>query len=284
MDNTHTTHTNNVFSPGRCGRYLALTWRQEGRTLSLSALLIFVLTVALYLFRAYNTDNYTSRVYPYDPMWEGNIMNFMLILYPLSTLAASMFFTAFNGKSRRLTTLTLPVSAFEKFLVWFLIYFVGFFVFMFVQEMVADAIRVGFVRAYYDVGDKASILPLGQLLTFRPFDLSEEMNSEAAYLVMTVYGTLLGLYTVFMLGSIFAPKRSWLKTAVFLWLYSMVIGWAFFGGLMLFVGSGSFDIPIESELTSDKVLIYLALEIAGTAAMFWLAYARMRETDSVIRW
>ena len=278
--------------------FLRRTLAFKGKALALTAGVIFgamALLVALNtdtekkhypnpeipLAAANNSDTIqVARTMP-DPNWgmEINITIFMLII--TGAVAGAKFYSDFSSKQRRLEALTLPVSASTRFWSSFIIYTAGTWCVILPSLFIIDACRVLILRSWYNLGEMARFLPFRNLLTLNAYP---PIEAGDVALVFFFFGLVLLTQALFAAGSIYLPKNSLTKTAVFIWVYTSILGAIGWGGYRVFFGKTS--VEPRSVLTEgwNGPIIIGCVMLLLTILFYLLSYWRLRETEVADRW
>lgn len=194
------------------------------------------------------------------------IFSFMLAAVGL-TIAGSLTFSSMSSKKGRITTLMIPASMTEKFLLRFLVYFIGGLIL--------------FLICYL-----AGLLEI--CLTFGKTDILFHMiNSNSVHDICVMLTVLclpmLFSNSLYALGSSIWPRNSWVKT----WIAQQV-----FGILMLFLGAlGFFSFApkflhwashlFDNIENAENFIFwgYVVINIALIAVCWALAWRRFRSTQ-----
>lgn len=275
---------NSFFNASRFSAYFRCYAVTNAKSLILFAstvlliwLLICLLPPITSLFGMYAAPNAQ-----YDPMWNTENGEGVILFVILMALSASRMFTAYHNPRGRTGLLSLPVSSFEKYLTYFLLYIVGFLVVFYASAIVADAIRVGVVKIFAPFDTTPMMRPISQVFTFD----ARSGNPRAIYTVFTVgslYLFVLCNAAWFALGSILWSRNPFMKTLGSLFLLNSAMG------TLLYYGFKNLDKasihPNIAVLENDTTIICtLVVGALFTIYIFWLAYRRFVEADIVNRW
>lgn len=282
------------FSFGRFAAYFRLYVMANRRKLLLAMGQIFIITFIFYIFNLYfgGRDHYATiaemgGIKDFDPMWSSCNSIMLMLAFVISALAGSWMYSSVSSKHTRLMTFEIPAAQSEKFLTWWIIYVPLFIVALFVCYYLADVMRVLWVMVGTDYGDQAHIMPIGDLLRFTypdPINTVPQLENQGLLLV-SLYGWLIMLNAVFSLGSIFFHKLGFLKTMAFLFVAMIVFGIISQLGFSVFFSGDNID--LTSRLDSDspsKIWIVGTTLAVLSAYIYWLGYARYKDTEIVNRW
>lgn len=276
-----------IFNGARFRATFSQHLHSRGRQLSMYAFIILAACVFITLMPAllFGFDFYT---HPYnlspgspDPIWGMELDWLPYVLIFSAAIVGSMAFADMSGKERRITTLTLPASMFEKWLTWFVIYFVGVVVIFLLCAWVADMLRVVLFHLFGQDGDKAMLLPVGRLL--RLSNSAWDGSAAATREAVAGWSSSLMVLAVFFLGSAYFPKRPLAKTLCLLIAIAV-------SGLLLY--QSGMKLAGVSEVTQPRFElsewggVVLGGTLKGCVCVFllWLSYLRLRQSETVNRW
>ena len=187
------------------------------------------------------------------------------------TILGSMTFISMNSRAGRISTIMLPASMTEKFLLRFLIYFIGGVVLL----------NLGFF-----IGELAACLLFAGMDLFKIFPNAFDTPGITAgvvgkALIITTLPMLLG-NAIYSLGSALWPKTSWVKTWVVLQILWLLF--AFTGAFGMFNIIFDFFKLIFMDIRGNEDLLfwcYTAIFIALIAGCWVIAWWRFRNTQIV---
>lgn len=217
-----------------------------------------------------------------DKMWRFELYMLIPLAFLFCAYSGSKFYKSMHGKQQRVNTLTIPVSSFEKWAVWFAIYVVSFTIFIFVSMWCADVIRVIICKLIGGVGPQASIIPFATLLKFG-VHMMDNPSGDIAALVF-VWASYLGTIATYSLGSIVFTKHSFLRTTcciIALWIVWIC---AVIMGVSSFIDFGHYSNINYSNDEAHLVFKIVTLSAAVIAFIFWLGYFRFKQSESVNKW
>ena len=179
----------------------------NGRKLGLSILVIY-LFYAVLLF-GINLSNHGMKNFDIGPLFA-----FMII-----GLFASMGFSELTTKSQRSDYLTMPASTAEKFIVNTLIYVIGGIVAVIACICLADLTRIALL--WSRAGDDFLVPGFTALFDIAAKWVYPFFNDKAFFPQFLL--NCLWYASVFMLGSILWPKRSFLKMMIVVFVYWIIM-------------------------------------------------------------
>lgn len=253
---------------------------------------VMAMLIFPYLTEAYRYESYGHN----DRMWEIEMVTFDFLLILMGAYFGSLFYSGLSEKEKRISFLTTPASAFEKFLTMFAVYVVGFMVLFFLSTFLADIIRVAvYTSTAHENGAFIDFIPLKYLMTQgfnREIEMcvgkspSQQFYYQMAFLVnSTVFGLFFFLQAFFVLGSSVWPKNSFIKTFMSGSVIFFICLFLFFFGMHSF-----FDLShgIDMRFGEHNPAVFGSI-IAGTAGVFsfacWIiSYIRFREWEAIKRW
>lgn len=281
-EHTHMPLSKSAFTHWR--DLLVLEWTVNRKRILLSAALVLGLMLVVVLFATKVTsEEYVSPWFNGDdPMWRNEIIIYTIFLFVGGAVAGARCFHNYNDREGRLATITLPATAFEKLCVWLAIYVVGWIAVTFVSIILCDLIRVGCLRAFEDVGSQVKVLPVRNILAFSPY-LDKWRPSDACQ-AATLWSLVLGTQAVFALGAIYSPRLSVLKTYLVLQVLGIVLIAVGALGIKVWFGNEKLSGIYEGIATWGDAVWMVVAGVVGLCLMYWLAWARMRQTEVVIKW
>lgn len=248
---------------------------------------IFIILTQIYLLGYYDLPSSSDRA------WSAEVMIFDMMFVVYAAAFGAAFFEQLSTKQSRISFLTFPASNFEKFLNNFLIYGVAFVVVFICTTFFADCLRVWLGSAVAVEGATVEHIPLNYILmqgnTVTPDNSLPSLTSRVGMFALTSVSvftmTALGAFATFMLGSSVWPKRSFVKTLAFIFIFNMVwstiaVVAAYFyktAGRTIHIGSNGID-AITSFIIFDCVAVAICIIFMLTA------YLRMKEWEVINRW
>lgn len=274
---------NQIFSPGRFSHIAKKKLTEEWRQLLLSLLALLGVMVLAGICAS-------SRAY-YDgiaPHWfsqrsfEFELILFTLILFVSGTYVASVSFSRMSTPAGALSTLMVPASQFEKFMLRWLVAVPLFMLVFFCIAVVADWCRVWYAAVHYGLETRA--MPWFDAI-FHTKDVGNGyFNSDSGPFMASIF---VMVQSFFLLGSIVWPKRSMLKTFVTGGLVTLAYIW--FGAWIVSISEseGQFWVGPHIAWIYDADDAYCVMEcVMLLVALFnyWLAFRRFRESEIINRW
>lgn len=274
-----------AFSFNRFRRLLAADWKiNRGQYIRISAAAIgcylaVAILVSVFAIQALNNkmnamiaiDDFSFMKVEY--MGYYTLASFFITCLGL-TILGSMTFISMNSRAGRISTIMLPASMTEKFLLRFLVYFIGGVVLLnvgfFIGELAACLLFAG--------------IDLFEIFPAHMFDtpgITPGIVGKA--IIITTLPMLLG-NAIYSLGSALWPKTSWVKTWVVLQILWLLF--AFTGAFGLFnIIFDFFKLIVMDIRGNEDVLFwcYTALFVALIAGCWLIAWNRFRNTQIVQR-
>ncbi len=300
MNNTITnapSGASGFFSTARFAAYFRLYLSGSRRKLLLAVGQIFIVTFIFMIF-CYYTGSKSQYEFMAsqklasgpDPMWS--VCNQIMLCFGVifAAFAGSWMYSTVSSKKTRLTTFEIPASQFEKFLTWWLIYVPVFIAVILVCFFLADALRVLWIMVSSDYGQYAHLMPLKNLVTFTDPAITDSFASvTSSYRVeltsIMIYGIILVVNALFSLGSIYLNKLSFLKTMVILFICMVIQSILTSLGYNFFFSGSTYEITSRfSEKDLSTVIFTCATIVIICSYIYWLGYARYKETEIVNRW
>lgn len=282
--------SSSLFSWRRCKAYALNFCADNSKKLWLSVGGIFLVTLIFMIFilyldglRTYNYyAEYSSLGYTADSFHDSSMMIFKICLVGIMALAGSMMFGSLSSKSKRLYSLEIPASQFEKFITWLFIFLPLTIVASWVCFYVADIIRVIWVKSFTPYGDAAHILSFSHVIV--PFDF--EFSIDRINSLIVFYSSCLIINALFALGGIIFHKMSILKTGLSLSILGcVIIVIAVIGYQAFFPGDSGIFVEMDSYGHINQIrlgIVFFSVIISGL--IYYLAYYRMKESEIISRW
>lgn len=205
-------------------------------------------------------------------------------MFVFGILSASRMMEGMNTKARRVSTLMLPATMTEKFLVRVLLYAVISLLAYVLAFMLADfTCSMIYWVAYMSEFPRMDLLPVSDYLVDSGHTNGFFRNQQDCVLAVMFF---LFFQSLFALGSCLWPRLAWQKTfaaALSLFVSSVLFGALlariFLDGRHVSFGS-SWDL---SEDTTPYAVMYVFLS-AGVLFNWVLAYCRFKESEIIHRW
>ena len=160
---------NQIFSIDRFTAYLRKYVAENRSALLLTALALVLLPIFFCLVWPWITGCYDSTPFylpgitPKDPMW-GSEKTFYVLLWFITMLVSSKFYSCLHSKSSRINVFMTPASSLEKFISFFIIYGLCSIVIFIAAVFVSDALRVLVYRLAYPGVDYIEFISPSYLL------------------------------------------------------------------------------------------------------------------------
>lgn len=273
---------NQIFNMQRFGLLINHDVRENWRKilLSLGGLLGALIIIGLF----YAVTNFQGAD-DIDPEWLRHIgermaltevIFFTIIMFFAGAYVASTAFKSFSSAPSALSSIMIPASQFEKFMVKWLVAVPCFFIIYVAFAMFADWVRVAFIDMNYHV--EVSTFDWNKL-----FFHSEEIAFKHFSLIGIM--TFFCVQSFFLLGSIVWPRVSFLKTFVSLFALGLVYGWFNFWFYDLLEKPDTMFVAPEWLENGDLVatLVVLALTVLSLFN-YCLTFMRFREAETIVRW
>src|ERR1700744_1604068 len=253
---------NNFFNPRRFGLLFIKHTAEHIRT--------YLMSLAVLAGVALLGGSFIFFIIPSPPDTGFQTACFVMLLLISGTLFTSTIFSDYGSKTKAIPAITLPASAFEKYLVgWlysypiFIVIYTG--VFFLILSVLAN---MGHWQASF------------QYMTLRQPDM---------YMVLVIYSLL---HSVTIFGAIFFNKLHFIKTG-----FSFFIGYGFillintlilkaitgltivklampFGYLTFFADGRFYSVSVQTGGTDEMILVAIFL----SSALIWVAaYFRLKE-------
>jgi len=202
-----------------------------------------------------------------------------LLLFIGAPLYGSAFYSSMSSKSKRMNTLLIPASQFEKFLSYFIIYIVGFYVVFFISVLLGDAFLVLIAKIFTDNGEFATMIPIKELVN--------PMECDSWFGLTMFYLSIVIIQAIFVLGSIVFMRYPFAKSAFSCFIISLAGSFLSTVSATLFLHSTKFynygnpDIGLTAE---QAKIIIITISVIFTILVYRLTFAREKETEIIQRW
>ena len=284
---------NQTFSGARFASYFRLYTGENARQLAIYAAsvpiimtVLMILPMVLTWFSVYNQD-YSYREFldastKYDPQWTWAVSVAGICFGIFVVLTGNVFYQSMFGKNRRLATLAVPASQFEKWLTYAIVYGLGFIVVYVFSFFLSDAVRVLLGKCFAKHSEMVMMLHVGSYLDTL-FSLTE---NGGWWITLMVLGSAWFYYCIFALGSILWSKTHFFKTILAMLAVQVVVSTLVSAVMMLyFAHAHNVDMrfDLDPSMTGLVVVAY-ALVFAVCSFITWLAYCRFKDSEIVNRW
>lgn len=256
-----------TFDFGRFGKCLMRELKLNGKAWLLRMLLMFGVTTIL-LIIATHPHNISPEAYGALQSYGSSLIA-RLCAYVFCGLGASLFMENMTSNGLRLNSIMSPASQLEKFATRFVICIVFVTLAYLLSYMLADVVRVMYVRTQY-----------GNLPDLHLFGWNSVMSmAESKWFFWSYF---FAMQMTFVLGSTVWPKNSFLKT---------------FGSVVVFIiifefiafDMNSYLGPHGSRVISYNACMLLKYWIVNYALLIWSAfclitsYYRFKESEIINR-
>jgi uncharacterized membrane protein len=254
---------NQAFSFARYSALLKTYVTENGKTLALYTAVLIGISILVGAFIGNNltTDTRISG----DPR-VGEIMMGAYIYAAFSfclAISASFMFSSMQSRSSRISTLMLPASMAEKYLVRYTVYFILYIASFIIATLFGEAARLLASPSdtpciFSEIGTLFSYLSQAKVTTF---------------LVLYLIGAVLSNHSFYTLGSSLWPRHSFFKT----FIASIALG------MVMVIIIPSEQLILFSEAFKDRNWSILALIYIWAAVCYLLSWLRFRSTQIVQR-
>lgn len=251
--------------------------------------LVIILNKLNYCMNYINTNG--------DSYKDSTYLNLSLLIYLILAFFAfgiwfsSTFSTSMNSKLKRISYLVTPTSNLEKYFVHWIITTIGFIFTFFIAAWIGDIIGVSICSVVYPDVD-IQFLDFSKL--FAPLDLDHEKRAAFAiphdYIPFVISAYFL-LQSIFLLGSTFWEKMSFLKTfsslAIIISVFFLTCRWMIllvYGGKINGYANVLNSYELGDSITEYQAILWVSAIMVIFALIFWiLAYFRMKESEIIKR-
>lgn len=283
----------------RLGAYARAFLADNSRKLLLTAAVMFISIFIFFIFNLYTNaiPQYTMALEmpggaqflstQGDLAWHAECEMMCFLTAVFAAIAGSMMFNAVSSRGPRLTTIEIPASQLEKFIVWFVCYLPCFFITIWLSFYLADVLRVAWTKCFTDFGSFAHVIPIPGVFALDTLEKTAEgvLGNERIFSITLSFCFFLTTHALFSLGSVFYPRLAFLKTAATLFVVSNVLGLMSFLGVRTFFGGSDYmarpDLDSADLFTS---MIAIAVTVVFATLLYWIAYRRYKESEVIYRW
>ena len=287
---------NNIFNIKRFGLVLRKELMENWKRYMILFLTMLTIITIVHMFVCYGQYNYyknldhnsnpDKQITPYH-----TLINFSSVLFFIfGILFSSTFMNSMNSKVKKISYLSNPSSHLEKYLTRWGITIVGYIISFFIALFIADALRVSIYSTIY---------PNLNIKFIDLFSIWEDENKKSLFLFFSKEASIMYIsfyllfQSIFILGSTFWEKATFMKTIIAIVLIFHVFGFLCYGTILLFYGGfdafgnvlNSFGPTFEKRDISDKqVAIYFSCIISFFTISNWIiTYFRLRESEIIKR-
>ena len=262
-----------------CRKEMVENWRSN----VLRMVLMYGVMAVVMVWNGYFEYRYWHSGQIEDPAWTFLLVVFIWSLWGFGCLSASFTMEKMKTKTSRTSMLMVPATPFEKFFSRWFVFTVVFLVIFLISYKLADYTRfIIYSLAYPE--EKDFIIPV---------DLSHLVGERKTYYTLCrtglQFGALLSAYffvqSLFVLGSSFWPKNSFLKTfasgTVIAIVYFLL---AVFMSKMFLENGNYYSENVFTGMSEDTAMsIMIVVGIFFTLMNWTLAYLRFKESEIVNR-
>jgi hypothetical protein len=268
-------------------RWLLLTgkhWNENKKKYLLGLVAIAALAIIWFSFRI--------LVGPEDPMKEEQqLVTYHVGLYVIGCLYASLLFSDLADGPKGIHYLLVPASALEKLLTAILfgviLYFICYTVVFYVVDFTMIKVANGVAHNYWEQHQGARLQQVKVINIFTGFP--DMANNDILIYLMLIF---VAVQAAFLLGSVYFPKYSFIKTAISL-LVIFLIGVFYvhnvLGSMMpkghFYEGMGAYKVFQNGQDRIVSLPSYIGrivgfLLMYSFAPIFWLVtYFRLKEKE-----
>ncbi|MCI5707598.1 MAG: hypothetical protein MR298_09825 [Odoribacter sp.] len=270
---------NTIFNLSRFKNLLLKELKENKKSLLLRWLMLYGFLTITFLLAA--LQYYPTSQNEYN-VWALEMAAFIGILFVTGCASASLMMEHINTKTKRISTLILPASSFEKFIVRWLIFVVFFLMFYWIAFYLADWTRMAIYSAAYPENTLISPLPLSDFL-WNPG--SEYCYFKARKLTLLAFSGYLAIQSFFVLGSCIWPKNSFIKTFAALFLLFGVYFYFAFLSAEQYLSNKYISDPFPNLVNEGNQELVGICILSGIVLFNWiLAYFRFKESEIIQRW
>lgn len=212
---------------------------------------------------------------------------FVLMFLTLSSglivqILGSLTFSSMSTKAKRISNLMLPASQSEKFISQCLIYVVGGNLFLIASLLLADTISAlifGMIPAWTQIPD---LMDITGFVNEIPYGYQ-----ALAMLFLGILVMYLLTQAIYVLGSAWWPRKSYLKTFVALFVFKIASTIIIPFGLLLNFFPSIARIFGDMDISPKQIVALgwcgIALAYAALFFIYWLAWQRYKRLEVVKR-
>ncbi len=273
---------NQTFSFQRFSLLVAKNWAENKKRYLLSLVAYISLVFVWYVFIMLTDDGH--------PMARGlQEVTFVFSLLLVGPFFASQFFSELGSKTKATSYLMVPASTLEKLLCSLLYTIVLFFVLFVMAFYFVDFLAVLIANTFHPSYNGVTTVngTLAKTRVINIFD-SKNASNDLSYHFFIVFSIL---QSVFLLGSVYFQKYSYIKTVISLTLILLISAFvvfevmgsilpspASFNGVEFRIFNGEKMKIVELPKWAMKLVEYLFLY--GFTIVFWVAtYFRLKEKE-----
>lgn len=192
---------------------------------------------------------------------------FIVFLFGSGCLFASTMGNDVSTKDRRINTLMLPASMLEKYLAQWIKFVIVCPIVFYIGWILMDLLATGIITMIW----RNPEVPILTIFAFKDLDLPE---------LILLY---LCTQSFFILGAAFWPRFSCIKTAIMMWVISIVEAFLVWLVVIRPMISSKGFLANEGIVSNDYENLFICVFIAITLFNWIFPYFRFKETDVVQR-
>ncbi len=257
---------NNTFDINRFGLLLRRQIQEFGKIYLISLAILVGVIVISYIIGGPRYENPGQQ----DLKMYFRYGTFIILGFLFISVTASTYFASFGQKSRAIVELMLPCSKLEKFLAGVLFTAIVSTLSYFAIFFVIDQVMLVYIESQLvEKHDLISFYELAKLSDTFPF---------AVCIVLTL---TLTVSSVFMLGSIYFERFHYLKTAVFLIITLIALGWSYYGtATILYEGKYRIHSPSTNQVDEYTIMYAICGVVFLITLCIWaIGYVRLKEKE-----
>lgn len=231
-----------------------------------------------------------SSYTPYDVAILSNHEErnaFVLTFFTMSSglimqILGSLTFSSMSTKSKRISNLMLPASQSEKFISQCLIYVVGGNLFLIASLLLADTISAlifGMIPAWIQI---TVLMDFTGFISICPYGYQALVMLFLGFLVVYLWAQ-----AIYVLGSAWWPRKSYLKTFVALFVFqiasTIIIPFGLLFNFFPSIARIFSDIDISAKQVVALGWCGIVLAYAALFFIYWLAWQRYKRLEVVKR-
>lgn len=273
---------NNIFSFKRFGLLMKKDISEDWKKYILQALVLFSALLIPFLIQSFGVYDGSRELTENRYIRENKeLLGITLFVFAVAfPIFIAQMMDVIKSKQSRIHYLTYPCSTLEKFISRYLIHTVGFVIAFGIALYLADFIRV-FIYSIPSENLELRYIDLGKLYI--------KNNGAAVFnddMLFNLFGSIyLFILSLYILGSTFWQKKSFVKTTVFIVLTtSLLVTMTYLISTAVIDYTKYVDLPPLFKDT-EKVSSLTSGTFASLALFFTvLAYFRFKEAELIEKW
>lgn len=282
------------FDMGRFGNYLKLYCiTNRNKLLGYSFIALVAIMISQLISPVFTWFSLYDSASPnnYDPYWAPGLFFGLFMISILSCISGSLMFSSnMSNKNKRLSTMSIAVSQFEKWLTWFLVYVVLAYVVFLLSFAISECVR--YEMCYFMADNKVNLMCILTNMDKAIAQLPDEKN-----VLLLIPCTIIAGQSFYILGASVWYRNAFIKTVglgyvmeyilFFCLIISSIITFSIYpGGADRFFSNQFFyDLGDFIDLNYNTFLLILAVVMLLWAVICYaLSYVRQRENGLNFRW